>query len=287
MPSDAHAAKCELRVHLHHLQLTAMLPADKLADYEEELKNLRAARDTNTSLQSQQQTSNATRDPSPLQETTAQAITPPAPEAQLPNNPAPPTRPAMPLGRALTTTRLTNFLSARRGAPSPVSPADSTTPPPATDHPNSPMTADLTAQLNTSENARRAAEDKLTKTNAELEELSVSLFSQANEMVAKERIAFADREAQALERENTARDQEKAREQKAKEREVQWQEWQSEMKGRDKAMQLKVKRLEARVKTLEERDKEKGKRLERLESAMNRTIRIRRFLGAHQADCRP
>lgn len=73
------------------------------------------------------------------------------------------------------------------------------------------------------------AEGKVSEMNREVEDLSVQLFQQANEMVASERKARA--------------------------------------------------KLEERVETLEKRDVEKRKRLERLESALNRIERLRGLLA--------
>ena len=133
----------------------------------------------------------------------------------------------------------------------------------------------MTARLAQAENARRTAETKLTQTNQELEELSASLFQSANEMVSNERRQNAEREAEA--------------EKRAAEREEQWQKWQNQVKAneraaaaRAKSLEDKIKKLEHRVKLLEDREKEKGKRLERLELAMKRAARVRSLL---QAQC--
>lgn len=91
-----------------------------------------------------------------------------------------------------------------------------------------PSTEDLLQALTREQSLRLAAEGKLNETSREVEELSVTLFEQANEMVATERKAKA--------------------------------------------------RLEERVGELEKRDKEKGKRLQRLESAMGRIERARNLL---------
>jgi predicted RNase H-like nuclease (RuvC/YqgF family) len=77
--------------------------------------------------------------------------------------------------------------------------------------------------------ARRMAEGKVNQMNQEVEDLSVQLFQQANEMVASERKARA--------------------------------------------------KLEERIDMLEKRDVEKRKRLERLESALNRIERVRGLLA--------
>jgi hypothetical protein len=82
--------------------------------------------------------------------------------------------------------------------------------------------------LTQEQSLRLAAEGKLNETSREVEELSVTLFEQANEMVASERRARVQ--------------------------------------------------LEERVGELEKRDKDKAKRLLRLESAMGRIERARNLL---------
>lgn len=91
-----------------------------------------------------------------------------------------------------------------------------------------PSTDDLLDALTREQSLRLAAEGKLNETSREVEELSVTLFEQANEMVASERRARAQ--------------------------------------------------LEERVGELEKRDKDKAKRLLRLESAMGRIERARNLL---------
>ena len=69
--------------------------------------------------------------------------------------------------------------------------------------------ADLQDALNREQALRRAAETRLTQANSELEDLTATLFGQANEMVAQERRARAKLEerVEVLER----RDGEKRR----------------------------------------------------------------------------
>ena len=155
-------------------------------------------------------------------------------------------QPPSSLGRSLTTTRLTNFLSSRRG--SPATPPTIPEPTSTTSEP-----ADLTAKLALEQNLRQVAERKLHQTNQELEELSASLFQQANEMVAAERKARMESEAKAEERDKIS-----AR--------------------RTKSMEDQIRKLESRIKVLEQRDADKIKRLERLESAMKRAGRVRTLL---------
>ncbi|EON69730.1 hypothetical protein W97_08992 [Coniosporium apollinis CBS 100218] len=77
---------------------------------------------------------------------------------------------------------------------------------------------------------REQAEAKVTQMSVEIEDLSVNLFQQANEMVAEERKARA--------------------------------------------------KLEERIEVLEERDRERTKRLDRLEEALTRIGRVRGLLGS-------
>ncbi len=83
--------------------------------------------------------------------------------------------------------------SGRASAASPPPP-----PPPAKDNNAAavaPSTKDLLEALTREQKLRRAAEGRLQDTSREVEELSVSLFEQANEMVAEERRARARLEA--------------------------------------------------------------------------------------------
>src|SRR6185436_727845 len=57
--------------------------------------------------------------------------------------------------------------------------------------PRTPSRSDLLSALSREQSLRREAEGKLTATSREVEELSVTLFEQANEMVASERRARA------------------------------------------------------------------------------------------------
>jgi hypothetical protein len=58
-----------------------------------------------------------------------------------------------------------------------------------------PADTELIAQLEKERALRAKAEDRVAKVDSEIEELSVNLFSQANEMVASERKARAKLEA--------------------------------------------------------------------------------------------
>ena len=246
---------------------------NKLADYEDEVRKLKLARERAPSPQPPVQ-NGILNDPSSYtsmneleatreEDDIVPALLPPPLPQQVQA-----TRPGG-LGRSLTTTRITNFLAARRNSPasqtaSPTSPSNENGQAPTSE-------PDLASRLLEAERAQKAAEKKLKETNLELEELSASLFQSANDMVANERRQHAEGIAEA--------------EGKAKEREEQWQEWQKQVAvneraaaARSKKLEEKVRRLEGRVSVLEEREKEKKVRLERLEAAMKRAARARGLL---------
>ncbi|KAJ5121581.1 GDPGTP exchange factor Sec2p [Penicillium bovifimosum] len=98
-------------------------------------------------------------------------------------------------------TTLASLLPYRRGSaappPAPMAPNVPTTPVAAT-HPTSNHTSpassdhhELQDALMREQDLRKAAESQLSQASSELEELTVQLFSQANEMVAEERKARA------------------------------------------------------------------------------------------------
>ncbi|KXT04604.1 hypothetical protein AC578_8721 [Pseudocercospora eumusae] len=112
---------------------------------------------------------------------------------------------------------------------------------------------DLEAILVKEQTARIAAENKVKAVNAEVEELSASLFQQANDMVAQER------------RENAAL-RDKIRE--------------LETAGGDVAQVVKREneRLKQKLEAMEQRDAERKRRLEKLEAAQKRIDRVRTML---------
>ncbi|WYZ38659.1 hypothetical protein EsH8_III_000573 [Colletotrichum jinshuiense] len=166
---DAQSRIADLEAQVRLLNQKAAAAVDRWADYEDELTRLRIA---------------ASAHPGPA----------PAPSPS-------PTRTSFLAGGA---NRLSALLSPRGmksspnlRAPSPPAPGD-----PAT-------TEDLLEALNREQNLRLAAESRLSTTSLEVEELSVSLFEQANEMVATERRARArlEERVETLEK----RDQDKKR----------------------------------------------------------------------------
>ena len=146
---------------------------DKLADYEDELRQLKSS-------------NNPTSDPN--------------------LNAQPPSRPTSAAGiqRHHLQSRISHLLpSNRRATSQPPSPA----PADQTSHINNRENAELLTMLTREQSLRQAAESRVSQTNEELEELSAQLFTEANEMVATERKARAKLEERlaVLER----RDQEK------------------------------------------------------------------------------
>jgi DNA anti-recombination protein RmuC len=106
-----------------------------------------------------------------------------------------------------------------------------------------PRERELESLLAQSQSQRLAAENKVDNMSSEIEELTGSLFMQANKMVAEEKM-------------EGARLRERIR----------------FLEERDAKFAMKVQRIE-------ERDRERKKRLEKLERAMGRIERARELLG--------
>ncbi|GKT58602.1 ribosomal protein l32 [Colletotrichum tofieldiae] len=177
---DAQSRIADLEAQVRLLNQKAAAAVDRWADYEDELTRLRiAASQTSTS--------------------------PPAAAAAAALAPAPsPTRTSFLSGGA---NRLSQLLSPRSMKSTPNLRAPS--PPTAGAAGNPASTEDLREALSREQNLRLAAESRLSTTSQEVEELSVSLFEQANEMVATERRARArlEERVETLEK----RDQDKRR----------------------------------------------------------------------------
>ncbi|KJY02311.1 hypothetical protein TI39_contig66g00016 [Zymoseptoria brevis] len=138
--------------------------------------------------------------------------------------------------------RLGSFMRKGSFAPTATSPATT-----------SPREQELEKSLAKEQKAREVAEQKEKQVNAEVEELSTTLFQQANEMVATERKENAALKAQIKELENAGGNV-------------------AEVVGKEN------ERLKERLETMEQRDVEKQKRLERLEAAQKRIDRVRTML---------
>lgn len=189
----------DLEVQVQLLNKKATAAVDRWADYEDELSRLRAASMTSASTAP---TSATAAEPQTPGKVAAAPATGPSPRAsgffnsayasgaasrlsQLlsPSTPArksspappppPPGPPTLAPGRGGTAAGRSSLSAA-----APVLPA-------------TPSPEELMAALSREKSLRAAAEGKLSETSREVEELSVSLFEQANEMVASERRARA------------------------------------------------------------------------------------------------
>lgn len=241
--TEARRRVVELETQIKHLNSRAATSADKLADYEDELRYLREA---HARYQQQVQSNNSPREGFGLSTTTS-------PPQQAPAQPQQPS-----LSRLAS---LSSLLPGRRkeanaasAANAPSTPATQSFPqnyntlsPPKTpfytsnpshsaphlqsSHSDSQILTlnSLQSSLDEERSLRLRAESSLTQTQTELEDLTAQLFGQANEMVAAERKARA--------------------------------------------------KLEERVKILEQRDTDKRKRLDRLEKAIARIERVRGMVG--------
>ncbi|KAM7195262.1 hypothetical protein V8F33_006770 [Rhypophila sp. PSN 637] len=194
---DAHNKINDLQAQVRLLNQKATAAVDRWADYEDELAKLRAQLDTQQSQQT--------------------VTSPPAAMATPTQTPSPMRTSFLPAGAA---TRLSAFLSPRtKSAPQQHPTASPTTaglrpqtrnsnnPPSLLGSPfyplspsglpassPTPSTESLLEALSREQALRQEAEGKLNETSKEVEELSVTLFEQANEMVASERRARAQLE---------------------------------------------------------------------------------------------
>lgn len=135
---------------------------DKCAEYEEQIRTLKLS---------------AQSTPKPERSNTLDSVGTPSPEGR-PSSGTP--------NHARTQSRF-SFLTGRL-----TSPVNSTTAPPLPAQvPKSSTDPDLLYELERERALRAKAEDRVRTVDSEIEELSVTLFSQANEMVAEERRARA------------------------------------------------------------------------------------------------
>ncbi|KFH46605.1 hypothetical protein ACRE_025750 [Hapsidospora chrysogenum ATCC 11550] len=200
----AHARIAELESQVRLLNQKATAAVDRWADYEDELTRLRA------------------------QHGGGQPAPPPPPPKNDPSSTSSPTQNSeggLSSGGMLQTgtNRLSSLLS-RKSTPNLAQQQQQ-----QQQQRTQPDTEDLIKALTREKSLRKEAEGRIAATSREVEELSASLFEQANEMVADERRARA--------------------------------------------------KLEERVGELERRDREKRRRLERLESAMTRIEKVRNLLN--------
>ncbi|KAK2595791.1 hypothetical protein QQS21_006554 [Conoideocrella luteorostrata] len=199
---QAQARIAELETQVTQLNEKAAAAVSRWAEYEAELHKLRSAQRPSTPQQTQQ--------------------------------PDPPVQQSPPSILQQGTSRLSSLLYPRKSTPNlrvDVHRQNSLPLPnqqPLSAGPGATSAEDLMEALTREQTLRKEAEGRLSATSKEVEELSASLFEQANEMVADERRARA--------------------------------------------------KLEERVGELEKRDKEKRRRLERLEGAMGRIEKVRNML---------
>lgn len=125
---------------------------------------------------------------------------------------------------------------------------------PSTEPSPSAREQELEASLIKEQTARIAAETKVKEVNLEVEELSTSLFEQANNMVAHERRENAGLREKIKELEAAGGDM-------------------------DEAMKRENERLKQKLQTLEQRMQYRDKRLEKLEAAQKRIERVRTMLA--------
>ncbi|KAJ5265693.1 hypothetical protein N7524_006711 [Penicillium chrysogenum] len=161
----------ELEGQVHALTARASATASKLSQYEEEIRHLRSSQPQG-SYHTPRSSSSLGRPPSQTEHSSPQRPT--SSESQ----PQPQTYQSR-------LTNLASLLPYRRGSTTPASAPSTSSGAPPPDYPdyldNTPSTYRL----------REAAESQLSQASTELEELTVQLFSQANEMVAEERKARA------------------------------------------------------------------------------------------------
>ena len=130
---------------------------DKLADYEDEIRQLRSS-------------SKPTSDPNIKAQAASQPTSTAAPQ------------------RNHLQSRISHLLTSNRRA---ISQPPSSSPADQTGNTNNRDNAELLSMLTREQSLRQAAESRVSETNEELEELSAQLFTEANEMVATERKARA------------------------------------------------------------------------------------------------
>lgn len=125
--------------------------------------------------------------------------------------------------------------------------------------------------------ARIAAEKKTKEVNAEIEDLSTTLFQQANEMVAterKEKAALTEKirvlESKHQEQAAAVKEQAAVVKEQAKEHAI-------ESRSTEK-LEAENAKLKTKIETLEKRSIERMRRLERLEAANKRIERVKTML---------
>lgn len=146
--------------------------------------------------------------------------------------------------------------------------------------PNGSREKELEEKLIHEQTTRIAAEKKVKEVNAEIEDLSATLFQQANEMVATERKEKADLTEknqalrQQIERFEAEQKDKVGRTQKARLDDEQA----AVLRANDEKLARENERLKEKLRRLEQREAERKKRLERLEAASKRVERVKAML---------
>ncbi|KAJ5913725.1 GDPGTP exchange factor Sec2p [Penicillium tannophilum] len=190
--SEAQLRIQELEGQIQDLTHRVALDANKLADYEDEITRLRKSQ-THTHTRGSYDTP---RSSASLPSSHADRLT--LSPTQIAGTPDTASQPTTYHSRLAT---LTSLLPYRRGSsttsasastPAPALPTTPTSLPPLPQSsPANSDNAELQDALTREQGLRKAAESQLSLASNELEELTVQLFSQANEMVAQERKARA------------------------------------------------------------------------------------------------
>ncbi|KAL8999371.1 MAG: hypothetical protein Q9169_001797 [Polycauliona sp. 2 TL-2023] len=244
----------ELEAQVRILTDKATAAVDKLADYEDQLHQLKSSSSQHPRSQSADHlypnnnhqdhqpspppSSSDTTLPirSPLQARLSSLLPSSRRSSSQPPSSAPPTQ-------------LTHSQSVRQPQPQ----SQSQQPPSSSNHhhtTSNPLPSDLHALLERERTLRLAAEANLINTQSEIEDLSTSLFSEANELVAAERRSLHELQQRYQELQEEAREREGER-----------------------------MKLQARVGVLEGREGAKGRRWEELEKRVCRVEKVRELLG--------
>jgi chromosome segregation ATPase len=171
----------DLQAQVRLLNEKASAAVDRWADYEDELARLRSALDNSTTSNNSNQ---AQAQAAQQRQSTSTAA------SSAPTTASPARSSFLPSGAA---NRISALLSPRKPLPAPpghglVGPDGTAV---AAAAAAATTTEDLLTALSREQYLRKEAEDRLGETSREVEELSVTLFEQANEMVATERRARA------------------------------------------------------------------------------------------------
>ncbi|BDD55249.1 hypothetical protein MAP00_000791 [Monascus purpureus] len=184
----------ELETEVQRLTEGATLTAKKLADYEDELRHVRSQEKPHVQRNNSSISSSTCSMPSDSVYRQPTMSTSPT-TVQFSCSPnSPPQQPAQSQGRISSFASLLHYRRFVTGTPGPsgLSQQQQQQQQRGYVSGNSEFTtSELQDALNREQNMRKAAEMQLSQVNMELEELTIQLFSQANEMVAHERRARA------------------------------------------------------------------------------------------------